>query len=72
MFFGKFGEDFAVEADSGFFELIYQFAVGKAILARGGVDFDVPKRAEISFLFSAVVECVDAGVQKRFFGRALF
>jgi len=71
MFFGQFGEHFAVEQDVGFFELVNQFAVRHAIFSRGGVDFDVPKRAEVPFLFSAVAECVAAGVQKRLLCRTL-
>lgn len=76
MFFGEFGEDFSVQPDAGFFELIYKFTVRKTgfirQLADGGVYFDIPKRAEISFLFSAVAKSVNARVQEGFLGGALF
>ena len=44
MFFGQFGEHFAVEQDVGFFELVNQFAVRHAIFSRGGVDFFCGRR----------------------------
>ena len=40
--------------------------------ARCRVDADGPEIAELALFGAAVPECVDAGVQKRFFGRALF
>ena len=72
MFFGDLREHFAVERNAGFFELIHQFAIRKAVFSRSRVDFYVPKFAEIPFLFSAVAEGMDASVEQRLFCGALF
>ena len=76
MFFGEFREHFAVKPDAGFFELVNQFAVIRDVLVRqladGRVDFDVPKFAEISFLFSTVAEGMHARVKQCLFCGALF
>ncbi len=72
MFFGKLGKHFAVKQHRIFFELVHERAVGDAVGARGGVDFDIPKCPHIPLFFAAVVECVAPRVKQRLFCGAFF
>ena len=52
------GEDFAVEGDFGGFEAFHEAAIGGAGGASGGVDTNLPQRAEVALLGAAVAEGV--------------
>ena len=69
MILGKVGEDFAVELDIFFVELIDKFGIADVILSCGGVYLYLPQPAEISFLFLPVGELERPGVKRRFFSR---
>lgn len=55
LFSRELGENFAVEANLGGFELAHENAVAHAVLAGGGVDADLPDLAEFTLLQAAVL-----------------
>ena len=68
MILGKVGEDFAVELDICFVELIDKFGIADVILPCGGVYLYLPQPAEIPFLFLSVGELGRPGVKRGFLG----
>ena len=72
MILGEIGEDLAVKFNVRFFKLIYKFAVGKAVLSGGGVDFNLPQPAEVALFLFPVGELKRPSVKQSFFGLAVF
>ena len=53
---------FAIKLNICFFQPRDHFAVRSSVEARTGINFYVPKRAEVSFFLSAVVKRMRIGV----------
>lgn len=65
----EFSEDFAVECESGFLELVDERAVGSvAVCADSGIQADDPELAEVGLLVASVSECVAAGAHEGLMG----
>lgn len=69
---GELSQDFAIEFDVVFFKLMNEAAVGESERPNGGVNFDLPESAEITFFLSAVPEGVSAGVKQGLARRPFF
>lgn len=63
----KFGEDLAVECETGLLQFRYEGGVGLVtILADSSVQADYPELAEVSLLVAAMGEGVASGAHERF------
>ncbi len=60
--------NFPVESYILFLQEIDEARIGKTVFTDGGVDIERPKRAEFSFLFSAIIKRVRSGFQAGNFG----
>ncbi len=70
--FGEVGENFAVDADVGFEELVDKLRIAHAVFAGGGVDLNRPEVAHGAFLFLAVGELETPGMEDGFFCLTVF
>ena len=62
-------EDLAVDRDAGLDQARDQARVGRAVLARGGVDADDPERAEVAALLAAIARGVVGARSTAWFAR---
>lgn len=69
VFFGKFGENLAVNGDVIFFKRVDEAAVIGAVLAADRVDMDVPHGAIFAFFHFAVAIIVGKRFHHRLFRR---
>ena len=63
MIHGQIGQDFSVELDALFMDVVHEFGVGRSIHAGAGIDTCNPEAAEGAFFVAAVA----VGVLEGFF-----
>mgnify|MGYP001572469354 CR=1 FL=1 len=64
---GELREDFSVELEAAFLQLIDEGAVGSvAVCTDGGVEPDDPELTEVGLLVAPVGECIATRAHKRF------
>ncbi|KKW02770.1 MAG: hypothetical protein UY36_C0002G0006 [Parcubacteria group bacterium GW2011_GWA1_49_11] len=68
--FGEDGEDFTINLDVSFFELVDQLGIGDAVVSCRGIDFNSPKVAHSALFLFTVGELKTPSVQQCFTGLA--